>query len=281
MEINALSRALYDDVPNGGFVFMVDKIGLRIRSCFLNKENLETWKVNNFITILTFGETAQINIHAEFSPSMKHLGRRCLNAVILLMNAGVFKQGFVIPFMATLNNLFPYIWFIDFLAYFALQLHFELAEWEWAYDFLDYKPYSHIETDKENPRTVKKYEDAYYSRDDKASRRLRENKDGKMLSLSKGRQKSLVIVGYDRGKKIGSERTVYRTEIRQQGKYKNGLSMDLLNGNQEDAFKKALPRLKKTLNKVLDTNTLVLSDHFKQNPPQQYVMLFSDEEDKK
>jgi hypothetical protein len=176
--------------------------------------------------------------------------------------------------MATLNNLFPYIWFIDFLAYYIVQLHFELSEWEWANDFLDYKPYSRIETNEDNPRTVKKYKDAYYSRDCKTYRRLRENKDGKMVSLSKGKQKSLVIVGYDRGEKIGSERAVYRTEVRQQGKYKNDLSMDFLNGNQEDAFEKALPNLKKTLNKVLDTNSLVLSDYWKQNTPQHYAMLF-------
>ena len=281
MEINALSRDLYSDVPKGGFVFMIDKIGLRINSNYLRKENLGPWKTNNFITILTYGYTAQINIHAEFEPKTKHLGRKCLNAVLILINAGVFKSSFSIQFMAVLNCLFPFIYFFDFLAVFMLKKYFELVEWEWAFDFLDYSPYANIETDNINPKSLLKHKNSYYSKDSKCYRRLRKNKDGKNVLLSKGKQKSFLIGGYERSSKIKSERPIYRTELRQQGRYKNDLSMNLLEGTHDDAFEKAMPSLKRTLNKVVDINLLELSDYWKRNIPQQYASLFMEETDKK
>jgi hypothetical protein len=175
MDINALARAQYSDIPKGGFAFMVDKIGLRINSGYLCKENLEPWKTNNFITILTYGETAQINIHAEFEPLTKHLGKKCFNAICLLILAGVFQPVFVAFFMALLNHLSPLICFFDPLTVCVLGPLFGVGEWEWACDFLDYNPYKHIETDKANPKTLKKYQGSFYSRDDKTKRRLKEN----------------------------------------------------------------------------------------------------------
>jgi hypothetical protein len=57
--------------------------------------------------------------------------------------------------------------------------------------------------------------------------------------------------------------------------------MDLLEGTQGEAFEKALPSLKRTLEKVVDINSLELSDYWKRNIPQQYASLFMEETDKK
>jgi hypothetical protein len=274
MKTKELSRKMYDEVPQGGSLFIIDKIGLQLETKHIRKENIEIWKEDNFITILTFGNTAQINIYAEYDPMTEHLGRRCFNAILVLLNAGVFNSGFYFSFMETARTYFPFICFFDFLTVSVLNTFFKVVEWEWAIDFLDYPLFSFMDIDtdiKNKNKKLKKYRSSDYSKDDIKVYRKRKS-DGK--SVSKGHQHSL-ICHYNRGEKNDIPRHIERVEIRQQGKYKKDLNNDLLEGNKDDALIKAVPVIRKSIKKVIHDKALILDDYWKKNPPEEYKTLFS------
>ncbi|MCL2244200.1 MAG: hypothetical protein FWC03_07000 [Treponema sp.] len=274
MDINELSRRKYDDVPVGGTLFTIDKIGLQFPSNYLNKSNLKPWKKGNCITILTHGEIAQINIHAEFEPQEEHLGKRCLDAILLLILNDVFTYNFVYQFYIMLNFTYSFIFFDKSYSVMLLSCFFSVVEWEWAIDFLDYPLYSNIDISIENKKSLKKVKNSHYSRDDIQKKRLRE-RNGKMVKLSKGRQKSLYI-NYPCNSKIGIDRIVDRVEIRQQGKYKKDLSNELLIGNKEQALEKSAPKIKRAIKKIIHDDAFIFSDKWKDNLPIEYLMLFYD-----
>ena len=270
--INKLSRKMYEEVPRGGTLFTIDKIGLRIETKYLNKANIKPWFKGRYINIIIYGNIAQINIHAEFEPNQKHLGRRCLDAILVLLYNGVFNYNFICMFYTAMSNMYPYLLCDNSISIILLSLFFTISEWEWAIDFLDYFPFSSVKTDKDDPKSILNYKNTFYSKDGKKLLRTKEE-NGQTYSELKGVQKSL-FCGYDKAKKIESERPIFRTEIRQQGKHKRDLSVELLDGTAEEAFTKELPILKKKINKVMEPNTLELSDHWKKNTPEQYKMLF-------
>ena len=272
MDINELSRKMYDNIPFGGVLFTVDKIGLQIETKNINKANIELWKKNNYITILTFGNVTQINIHAEFQPLTKCLSRKCINAITILLNAGIFQAPFVIQIMNVIKSLYPFILFFDVLTYYVINTFFKVVVWEWALDFCDHPLFSFIDTNKESNKSLKSYKNSDYSKDGKKITRFR-IREGKSILLSKGRQQSLYI-HYYKGKKINAKRHIERIEIRQQGKYKKDLTNDLLIGDIDDAFNKAIPMLKKQIKKVIHGNALVLHDYWKSNKPKEYSALF-------
>jgi len=273
MDINSMSRELYQDVPETGeVIFTVDKIGLRIETIYLNQQMLEPWKRGNVITILTFGETSQVNVHAEFEPWEKNLGKKCFDAICLLVFNGVFKNNFTIPFINFCKYMAPFILFDKTWYSLLLGLFFKVVEWEWAWDFFDNPLLSYIDTSNENKKAFRRYINSNYSKDGKVKRRTKE-RNGKPIELSKGRQQSLVNI-YDRGKKIESDRLVERVEIRQQGKYKKDLTMDLLAGTKEEALSKSLVAIKKSVNKVIHKDALRHTDFWEQNVPSEYKQIF-------
>ena len=271
MDVNELSRKMYEGIPKGGTLYTVDKIGLRINAKYLNKDKLAQWKTNNWITVLTFGETAQINVHAEFEAWEEHLGKRCLDAVLLLLRNDVFTCSFSLIFFKTMSSMFPLILRKSYSAV-LLSFFFKVAEWETAIDFMDFPLFSHIDTDGANKGSLRKFKNSHYSRDDRIKKRLRE-RNGKQIMLSKGHQRSLFI-HYDRGKKMGGERPVQRVEIRQQGKYGKDLSTDLLDGTKEDALEKSAPAIRKAIKKAIHKDALELSDFWKDNTPMEYSVIF-------
>jgi len=274
MDVNEFSRRMYENVPEGGTLYTVDKIGLRIDARHLNKGGLAQWKANNPITVLTFGETAQINVHAEFEMWEEHLGKRCLDAVLLLMWNNVFTMDFCFMFLGTMSYM-PRAPILDGSCQTVLlSFFFRVAEWETAIDFLDFPPFSAIDTDGANKKSLRQFIDSYYSRDERRKKRLRE-RDGKQVLLSKGHQRSLFIY-YDRGKKTGGDRQVKRVELRQQGKYGKDLSNDLLDGTKDDAFDKAAPIIRRAIKKAIHKDALKLSDYWKDNTPREYAMIFGD-----
>jgi len=261
-----------DNVKYGGSIFSVDKISLGIETKFINKENIEFWKTNQLINIMTFGETSKINIHAEFEPNTKHLGRKCFNAILLLINNNVFNTPFVFSFYQSIKNNSPSIFCLDFMTIYVIGMHFNIMEWEWAFDFYDLPIFSFMEINNKNEKSFKRYKDTNYSRDGKQILREKEI-NGKKVELSKGRQQSLVC-HYNRGKKIKSTRHIERVEIRQQGKHKRDLSIDLLNGTKEEAIIKSLPILKKNVNNVLDKETYVINKYWEMNAILYFLEIF-------
>lgn len=263
---------MYENIPFGGSLFTIDKIGLRMDRKNIILENYKMWKTNNFITILIFGEYAHINIHSEFMPLEKNNAFRCLCAIFLLFFNSVFTPYFSLMLISMCNKLSPLMLFDKSYYGFFLSLFFDIVEIEWATDFLDVYPFSFIDANNNNPKSFRKYENTFYSKDGKKTLRTVE-KNGKMMREVKGVQKSLVDI-YDKGVKIGSERKITRMEIRQQGKHKKDLTFDLLNGSTEKAFDKVLPIVKTKINKVIGKDTLQLSKHWNDNPPEQYKRLF-------
>jgi len=272
MDMDELSRNMYKNVPYGGTLFTNDKISLQIETQYLNMVNIKRWYKGKPINIMIYGNTAHINIHAEFEPLKKHLGNRCLNAILILLFDGVFNIDFTLKF----NNLFfvfyPAIFYFDFLSVILLSKFFTIAEWENAIDFLDIQPFASIKTDITNPKSLKKIGSTLYSKDWKEMRRKKEENGEVYLEL-KGVQKSL-ICSYDRGAKINSKRLIYRVEIKQQGKYKKDLSIGQLDGTAEEAFYNMLPVLKKNINKVIEPDTFTLNKYWSSNTPEQYKKLF-------
>jgi hypothetical protein len=265
---------MYDEIPFGGTLFTIDKIGLRIETKYLNKTNIKPWLKGNCINIMMFGNIAQINVHAEFEPFQKHSGKRCLDAILVLIINGVFNTQFSIIFYKMFFNLFPFIVFDKSFSVFLLSNFFTLSEWEWAIDFLDIYPFSSIKTDLNNPKSLRKKETTFYSKDWKKTRRTKKE-NGLEYSEVKGVQKSF-LSSYDKGKKIESERPIFRTEIRQQGKHRKDLTLKLLDGTAEEAFSNALPILKKNINKIIEKDTFSLDGYWKSNTPDQYKQLFLD-----
>ena len=272
--INELSRKMYDEVPKGGALFTIDKIGLRIGTKYLNKANIKPWLKGRCINIMIFGDITQINVHAEFEPYQEHLGKRCLDAILVLLYDGVFNYNFIYMFCTAMINMYPYLLCNNSCSIILLSYFFTISEWEWAIDFLDYYPFLSVKTDKDDPKSLIKYKDTFYTKDwRKVLRKKEEN--GQTYSELKSIQKSL-FCGYDKGITIDSKRPIYRTEIRQQGKHKKDLSVKLLNGTAEEAFAKELPILKKKMNKIIKPDNIELTDYWKKNIPEQYKMLFSD-----
>jgi hypothetical protein len=274
MGMKELSKKMYDEVPHGGSLFTIDKIGLRIDTAHLNKEKAKWWFKGNLVNILIYGNTTQISIHAEFEPWEKHLGKRCLDAILKLTFSGVFNLSFMTLFYPMLRSFIPYIILNNSYSFILLSNFFTISEWEWAFDFLDFYPFLSINTDKNNSKSLFKHKDGntLYSRDYKETRRTK-NENGQEYSELKGVQKSF-LSNYNKGKLIKSERPIYRTEIRQQGKHKKDLTIELLDGTAEDAFSRMLPKLKKNISKVIEPDTMVLSDYWESNTPEQYKQLF-------
>jgi len=273
MDIKEISRNKYNNIPTGGSLFTIDKIGLRIPTKYINKNNIKQWKTSNTITILTFGETSQINIHAEFELWEEHLGKKCFDAICLLLLDGVFNIDFTLPFMEYFQILLPIIIFDKSYYVFLLSNFFEIAEWEWAWDFMDKPLYSFLDIDMNNKNNFKNYKNSNYSKDGKVTKRTKE-RNGEKVSLSKGRQQSLVNL-YDNGEKIKSNRMITRAEIRQQGKYKKDLAFDYLDGTKKEAINKAIPVLKKSVNKVIHPKAVELTEYWKKNAPQEFTQIFS------
>jgi len=273
MDIKGKSRGLYNNIPEGGTLFSIDKIGLRIETKYINKSNIEQWKTSNSITILTFGETTQINIHAEFELWEEHLGKKCFDAICLLLLNGVFNIDFTFPFVQYFQRFFPIIIFNKSYYVFLLSNFFKVVEWEWAWDFLDYPLYSFLDVDTKGKNNFKKYKNSNYSKDGKVIRRIKE-RNGKPMSLSRGRQQSLINL-YNKGEHIRSNRTITRAEIRQQGKYKKDLTFDFLDGTKEEAINKAIPILKKSVNKIIHPKAIELTDYWEKNASQDFIQIFS------
>lgn len=99
--MNELSRGMYKNIQYGGVLFTIDKIGLQIDGHYLNMEKARDWVKDMPITIMFYGNVSQINIHAEFQPLEKHLGKKCLNAILILLFNGVFNSEFNILFNRT------------------------------------------------------------------------------------------------------------------------------------------------------------------------------------
>jgi hypothetical protein len=273
VDINALSREMYEGIPAGGTLFTVDKVGLQIATKYINKSCIEPWKTANMITILTFGETTHINIHAEFEVLEEHLGKKCFDAICLLMFQGVFTSDFSFSFLQCFQSLFPFIIFDK--SYFVplLSTFFKIVEWEWAWDFLDNPLYLFLNSAINEGNNFRRHKNSNYSKDGKVIRRIKE-RNGKQVSLSKGRQQSLINI-YRRDKKIKSDRSIERVELRQQGLYKKDLSFDFLNGTKEEAVNKAIIVLKKSVNKVINNEAIKLADYWKKNAPREFIEVFS------
>jgi len=274
MDINQLSREMYNDIPKGGTLFTIDKIALSVDTCNIILDNYLPWKKDNFITILLFGKITHILIHAEFEPWEKNIGKRCFDAILVLLANNVFQPFFTLAFINTCSSMFPFFLYDKSWCHLILSFFFKLVEWEWAIDFLDKKPFSFIDTSKENPLGFRKYKNTSYSKDGGKKYRTVE-KNGEIKKEVKGVQKSLVDI-YNRAKKIEIDRNVTRMEIRQQGKHKEDLYYDLLNGSKETAFNKILPIIKKKIKKVVGKDSLILSKHWEENPPEQYKSIFID-----
>jgi len=272
MDINKLSQKMYENIPFGGSLFTIDKIGLRMDRKNIILENYKMWKSNNYITILIFGEYVHINIHSEFMPFEKNNAFRCLCAIFLLCSNSVFTSYFSLKLILMFNKLSLLMLFNKSYYGFFLSLFFDIVEIEWATDFLDIYPFSFIDTNNNNPKSFKKYRNTFYSKDGKKTLRTVE-KNGKIMKEVKGVQKSFVDI-YDKGIKIGSERKITRMEIRQQGKHKKDLSFELINDCTEKVFDKILPIVKKQINKVVGKDILQLNEHWNDNPPEQYKRLF-------
>jgi hypothetical protein len=273
MDMKELSRKMYDDIPKGNSLFTIDKIGLRIATKYINKNNIESWKKSNIITILTFGETTQINIHAEFELCEEHLGKKCFDAICILMFEGIFNINFILSFTQYFKCLFPFIILDKSFYVLLLSNFFKIGEWEWAWDFMDYPLYLSLDTNANSNYSFKNYKNSNYSKDRKVIRRIRE-RNGRLVNLSKGCQNALLNI-YDKGKKIESDRIINRVEIRQQGKHKKDLVFDFINGTTEEAINKAIPILKKSVKKVIHPEAIVLTDYWKENASQEFMQIFS------
>ena len=273
MDMNELSNNMYKNIPFGGYLFTIDKIGLRLPTYYINHIKAKGWLKDMPVTIIFYGNVSQINIHAEFQPLEKHLGKKCLNAILILLFNGVFNSEFNLLFNRTFRLFFPYILFSDSLVVLLLSRLFKIIEWENAIDFLDISPFTFIKIDENNNKSFRKFYDTIYSKDCKKTRRITIENNKKYIEL-KGVQKSL-ICGYDKGKKIQSERQIYRLEIKFQGKYQKYLIMNYLNGTAEEAFIKMLPILKTLIIKIIEPDALLLNEYWMSNTPDQYKQLFS------
>jgi hypothetical protein len=276
MDMKEMSRNMYVNIPYGGWMFTTDKITLRLETEKLNMIKAKRWFKGTPVNIVIYGNTAHINVHAEFQSYQKHLGRRCFNAVILLLLDGVFNANFSYILDNMITSLFPYIFLYDYLTKYFILSFFTLVDWENAIDFLDIAPFVFINTDSNNPKSLRKKGTGFYSRDWKQTRRTKK-KNNEIFSEIKSVQKSLLCC-YDKAILIDSERPIFRVETKSQGKYRKYLDIDLLDGTSEDAFEKMLPAIKTSLNKVVESSTLVLSKQWKNNPPEQYRKLFIDNE---
>ncbi|ULQ60391.1 hypothetical protein K7I13_03530 [Brucepastera parasyntrophica] len=251
-------------IPNGNSQLVIDKIGLRIKTEYLNKDTVKDWQKGR-ITILTHGETAQINIHPEFEPWEKNLGWKCLDAVLVLLHTQAFTRRFSFCVYTMYKTLYPYLLRNDMFISYFLSNFMSLAEFELAFDFYDYPLL--ISPSNTEHHDFKNYKGTFYSLDGKVTRRKR---NGKMLS--KGNQQSAVII-YDRGKKLGSDRKCTRFEVRYQGKYRKYLSINMLEGTAEKAFSLLKPSFPKIIGKLISPESIVLTDYWDLNSHELFKMM--------
>ena len=232
------NNSMENDVPFGGEKLVIDKIGLRIPTNCFNKIVTKGYQYG-VITILHFGNVSQINIHPEFLPFRTNHARRCLDAIILLLLNKVFSLEFSLTLTSLINRFSWFLIFNDNFVVIFLEQFFQLVEIENAFDFYDITLF-------ENANIFpgfRGYKNTLYSLDGKTTRR---NRNGTMVS--KGHQQSTVAV-YNRGLKTGSSRLITRLEIREQGKHKKHLAMNMLNGNTKKVYENLKPTMKKTVDK--------------------------------
>jgi hypothetical protein len=234
-------------VPYGGTMFSIYKISLSIDSKYINNNNIGILNNSNIISIKTSGEITKINIYANYNRSTKHLGRKCLNAIMYLIKNNVFKESFKIIFYNTINFNDPIILYSDFFATYIIKVLFRVTELEWVFDFYDLPLFSSIDIDNyNNNKCFCRYLDVYFSKD---------NKNGEHLI----KNEKAFVTHYNVGNRIKSVRNIERVKIHQQGKYMNDLTDDLLNGTKEDVIIKILPMLRNYINDVLDKDSFILN----------------------
>jgi hypothetical protein len=234
-------------IPYGNFLLSIDKIGLRIGSQYFNKEAARAFQRGN-ITILFHGNAAQINIHAEFEPYIKNIGKRCLDAISHLVCLNVFNKSFKKIFLEQYRYFLPFITFDDSMCVLLIQCFFTLVEFEVAFDFYDFEPF--VKPNITEHPGFGTYKGTFYSTDWNQPRR-----DIQGRKLSKGHQQSFIAI-YNRGKRIKVKRRITRFEMRYHGKYKKYLPMVLLIGTTEDAYKLLLPSARKILRKLVNINDI-------------------------
>jgi hypothetical protein len=221
---------------------LIDKIGLKIPTVNLNKEKCASLKIG-LITVVFWGETSQINIHAEYLPHVTNHLQRVYCAVRQLYKNGFFN----IPIDTTLSP-------ID-----ILRSYFIFGELEIAFDFIGYKP-----TIQFNPEYFRRcFDDTLYSNDYKKTRRKR---DGR--SLSKSMQHSFLTY-YNKGNLLQAEFPYYRFEIRFQGKYakRDLTTFRLLDGESYEVYNKLNNKIISNCNNILGTNSITVSSAEMPNYP--------------
>jgi hypothetical protein len=189
------------------------------------------------------------------------LGKKCFNAISNLVKENVFNETFKYLFYNSISSINPLALCSDFWMANIIGLFFKVTEFEWTFDFYDLPLFSFIEIDNNNKRSFSRNLDTYCSKDGKT--------DEHLIECPKA-----FITHYNVGKRINSARHIERVKIHQQEKLIKDSSADLLNGTQENAMIRLLPILKSNVNDVLDKDSFVLNNYWKNNASKYFIEIF-------